>query len=47
MPFPTEGKTILQKAWCHRNEKDDSLNWNDPLPSILKNEFSKMAEFDP
>ena len=33
MPFLSEGRKILQKTLCHRNEKDERLDWDGPLPS--------------
>ena len=44
MPFITEGKMILQKTWCYRNEKNESLDWDDPLPMEIRNEFEKWLE---
>ena len=35
---------ILQKTWCYRNEKNESLDWDDPLPMEIRNEFEKWLE---
>ena len=32
MPFITEGKIILQKTWCYRNDKNEGLDWDTPSP---------------
>ena len=44
MPFINEGKMILQKTWCFRNDKNEGLDWDDPLPVEIKDEFSKWIE---
>ena len=44
MPFITEGKIILQKAWCYRNDKNESLDWDHPLPPEIREEFGKWLE---
>ena len=44
MPFINEGKMILQKTWCYRNDKDESLDWDDPLPAEIKDDFSKWID---
>ena len=41
MPFINEGKIILQKTWYYRSDKNGSLDWDDPLPAEIKEEFSK------
>ena len=44
MPFINEGKMILQKTWCYRSDKNERLDWDDPLPVEIKEEFSKWIE---
>ena len=44
MPFITEGKIILQKTWCHRNDNNEGLDWDDPLPAVIREEFEKWLE---
>ena len=47
MPFLAEGKAILQKTWCYRNEKDISLDWDEELPPDIKLEFAKWMNLIP
>ena len=38
-----EGKILLQKTWCYRDEKDQALQWDDPLPKHLEEDFIKWT----
>lgn len=45
--LPYRRKTIIQKAWCHRNDKDESLIWDGPLTTDLDKEFSNWISLTP
>ena len=42
-PYIVEGKILLQKTWCYRDEKDQALQWDDPLPKHLEEDFIKWT----
>lgn len=44
MLFITEGKIALQKTWCYRNDKDEGLDWENPLPTEISEEFESWLE---
>ena len=38
-PYIIEGKMVLQNAWCYKAKNEQGLDWDDPLPPEIKNEF--------
>ena len=40
-PYIVEGKICLQKAWTYRDNKGNSLGWDDFLPKELETSFEK------
>ena len=42
-PYIVEGKICLQKAWTYRDNKGNSLGWDDFLPKDLETMFDKWT----
>ena len=38
-PYIIEGKMLLQSAWCYVGEDEKGLDWDDPLPKEIENDF--------
>ena len=38
-PYIIEGKMLLQSAWCYVGEDEKGLDWDDPLPREIENDF--------
>ena len=46
-PFIVKGKLILQAAWIYKDEKGNSLGWDDALPEEIKTKWLKwIAEIE-
>ncbi|XP_062541559.1 uncharacterized protein LOC134209578 [Armigeres subalbatus] len=40
----TSAKVFMQRLWCLQNEKDETLQWDDPLSEMVGEEWRKFYE---
>ncbi|XP_062557443.1 uncharacterized protein LOC134222316 [Armigeres subalbatus] len=40
----TSAKVFMQQLWCLQNEKGETLQWDDPLPEMVGEEWRKFHE---